>query len=56
LREALYLLGTVVEGSSALFSTRTGDAALYRAFRRDALLLVKPLIEQRLAEARAGSA
>lgn len=56
LREALYLLGTVVEGSSALFSARTGDAALYRAFRRDALLLVKPLIEQRLAEARAGPA
>lgn len=56
LREALYLLGTVVEGSSALFSARGAEPDLYRAFRRDALALLRPLLADRLASARAAAA
>jgi len=52
LRDALYFLGTIVEGSSALFAAQTRDPAIYAAFRRDALAVVRPLIEQRLAQAR----
>lgn len=52
LREALYFLGTVVEGSSALFAAQTRDPSIYRAFRRDTLAFLKPLIEMRLAGAR----
>lgn len=53
LREALYFLGTVVEGSSALFASGRRKPEVYQAFRRDALAVLKPLLEQRLADARA---
>lgn len=52
LRESLYLLGTVVEGSSALFSTRDHQGSLYRAFRRDAMEVLVPLLQSRLDYAR----
>ncbi|AMK26295.1 hypothetical protein V475_21180 [Sphingobium baderi LL03] len=55
LRNALYLLGTVVEGSSALFAAGTRNPAVYQAFRSDALLLLKPLLEHRLEEARSAT-
>ena len=49
LREALYLLGTVIEGSSAVFGSRDRRRAPWRAVRRDAIEMLVPLIEDRLA-------
>ena len=48
LREALYLLGTIVEGSSCLFASRDRDCAAYRGFRRDAMAVMLPLLDARL--------
>ena len=51
LREALYVLGTVVEGTSALFANRDRTRPPWRAFRRDAIAVLVPYLEARLAEA-----
>ena len=56
LREALYLLGTVIEGSSALFSSRPARGGPWKAVRRDAIALLVPFIEGRLAECIAAGA
>jgi AcrR family transcriptional regulator len=54
LREALYLLGTVIEGSSAIFWTRDRSGAAFRGTIRDlAIDTLTGLIEARLGEARA---
>lgn len=55
LRSAFYLLGTIVEGSSALFASRDREAGAYAEFRRDVLRVMVPLLEQRLADARCGT-
>lgn len=53
LRRALYLLGTVIEGSSAIFWTRDPSGAAFRKEVRDlAIETLAGLIEKRLDEAR----
>jgi AcrR family transcriptional regulator len=52
LRDALFLLGTVVEGTSCIFSTRDRANGTYEGFRREAAAALIPLLDQRLAEAR----
>lgn len=52
LREALYVLGAVIEGSSAIFANRDRTRGPYRAFRREAVDLLVPYLERRVAEAR----
>ncbi len=54
LREALYVLGTVIEGSSAIFGNRDRSGPLWDGVRRSAIDVLVPLIETRLAEARPG--
>ncbi len=51
LRHALYVLGTVVEGSSSIFGNRP-RGVLWQDVRREAVETLVPLIEMRLAEAR----
>ena len=53
LREALYVLGTVVEGTSSIFGNRDRSGTLSRGVRLSAADLLVPFIEVRLAEARA---
>lgn len=56
LRDALYLLGTVIEGSSAIFWTRDSSGAAFAATARGvAIETLTGIIEARLAEARAAS-
>ena len=55
LRHALYVLGTVVEGSSSIFGNRP-RGVLWRDVRREALEMLVPLIEMRVVEARSASA
>ncbi len=50
LRESLYVLGTVVEGTSALFANRDRTRPPWRAFRREAIEVLVPYLEHRLAE------
>lgn len=50
LRESLYVLGTVVEGTSAIFANRDRSRSPWRAVRREAIDLLVPYLEQRLAE------
>lgn len=50
LRESLYVLGTVVEGTSAIFANRDRGRPPWRAVRREAIDLLVPYLEQRLAE------
>lgn len=50
LRESLYVLGTVVEGTSALFANRDRARPPWRAFRREAIELLVPYLEQRVAD------
>lgn len=52
LRDALYLLGTVIEGSSAIFSSRPRDTDIYRGFRREAFEMLVGTLESRLEAAR----
>jgi AcrR family transcriptional regulator len=54
LRDSLYVLGTVLEGSSSIFYNRSRDDGLYQGFRREAVEMLVPYIEQRLAEAKGG--
>jgi AcrR family transcriptional regulator len=51
LRESLYVLGTVVEGTSALFANRDRTRPPWRAFRREAVAVLVPYLEARLVEA-----
>jgi AcrR family transcriptional regulator len=51
LRDSLYVLGTVVEGTSALFANRDRTRPPWRAFRREAIEVLVPYLEARLAEA-----
>ncbi len=53
LRSALYLLGTVLEGSSAIFSSRRRDTDIYRGFRGEAFNTLVGVLEDRLNKARA---
>lgn len=56
LRDALYLLGTVLEGSSSIFYTRDRSGQAFRASARDvAIDTITQLLEARLAEARSGT-
>lgn len=52
LRDGLYLLGTVIEGSSAIFSARPTDTDIYRGFRREALHMLVGVLDARLRAAR----
>lgn len=52
LRDSLYLLGTIIEGSSAIFSARPTDTEIYGGFRREALALLTDTLGARLATAR----
>jgi AcrR family transcriptional regulator len=52
LRNALFLLGTVIEGNSCIFSNRDRTTGVYDGFRRQAIEVLVPLLEQRLAEAK----
>lgn len=56
LREALYVLGTVVEGTSSIFGNRAHGGPLWRGVRRSAIDLLVPFVEARFAEARAALA
>lgn len=56
LRELLYVLGMVVEGTSSIFSNRERGGPLWRGVRRSAIDLLVPFVETRLAEARAALA
>jgi AcrR family transcriptional regulator len=51
LREALYVLGTVVEGTSSIFGNRDRSDPLWRNVRATAIDLLVPFIEARLADA-----
>ena len=53
LRHALFLLGTVIEGNSCIFSNRDRATGLYDGYRREAIEALVPLLERRLAEAKA---
>lgn len=52
LRDALYLLGTVLEGSSAIFSSRNRNTDIYRGFRGEAFEMLIGILESRLEKAR----
>lgn len=52
-RYALYMLGTVIKGTSCIFSNRDRTAGPYEGFRREAAETLIPLLERRLAEAKA---
>lgn len=55
LRDALYLLGTILEGSSCIFWTRDHSGKAFRESVRDlAVETIADLVERRLAEARKG--
>lgn len=56
LRHALYMLGTVIEGMSCIFSNRDRTAEPYEGVRRQAAEILIPLLERRLAEAKAAKA
>lgn len=51
-REALFLLSTVMEGTTCIFFNRDRTDGLYDGFRRETIEALVPLLEQRLAEAR----
>jgi AcrR family transcriptional regulator len=57
LREGLFLLGTVIEGTSCIFFNRDRTLPPYDGWRLSAIDALVPLLEARLAEAkrRAGS-
>jgi AcrR family transcriptional regulator len=53
LRHALFLLGTVIEGNSCIFFNRDRTTGVYEGFRHQAAEALIPLLEKRLAEAKA---
>lgn len=52
LRDGLYVLGTVIEGASCIFSNRDRTTGIYEGFRYEAIEALVPMLERRLAEAR----
>jgi AcrR family transcriptional regulator len=50
LRDSLYVLGTVLEGSSSIFYNRNRDDEIFHGYRREAVEMLVPYLEQRLAE------
>jgi AcrR family transcriptional regulator len=52
LRDSLYVLGTVLEGSSSIFYNRNRDDLIYKGYRREAIEMLVPYLEQRLEEAK----
>lgn len=56
LREALYVLGTVIEGFSAIFGNRQRRGAPWVGTRQAAIELLVPWLEARLAAARRAAA
>lgn len=56
LRDTLFFLGTVVEGSSCIFANRDRATGPYAGVRQRVIAEFVPLIEQHLAEARAAAA
>ena len=56
LRHALFLLGTVIEGNSCIFSNRDRTTGLYDGYRSEAIEALVPLLERRLAEAKQAGA
>lgn len=53
LRDSLYVLGTVLEGTSSVFYSRDRKDAAFAGHRREAIEMLVPYLEQRLAEAKA---
>jgi AcrR family transcriptional regulator len=53
LRDSLFVLGTVIEGTSCIFSNRDRGNGIYAGFRHQAIEMLVPLLEQKLAEAKA---
>ncbi|MCC7252102.1 TetR/AcrR family transcriptional regulator [Hyphomicrobium sp.] len=51
-REALYLLSTVMEGTTCIFFNRDRTDGLFDGFRRETVEALVPLLEERLAEAK----
>lgn len=51
LRESLYVLGAMIEGTSAIFASRDRGRPPWRAFRREAIDLLVPYLEARLEDA-----
>jgi AcrR family transcriptional regulator len=56
LRESLYVLGAMIEGTSALFASRDRSRPPWRAFRREAIDVLVPYLEVRLDAARGAEA
>jgi AcrR family transcriptional regulator len=52
LRDTLYVLGTVLEGSSSIFYNRPRGSEIFAGFRREAIEILVSVLEQRLAEAK----
>jgi len=55
LRDTLYVLGTVLEGNSSIFFNRDREAGVYKGVRAEAIEILVPVLEQRLAEAKRGA-
>jgi AcrR family transcriptional regulator len=55
LREGLFLLGTVIEGTSCIFFNRDRTLPPYDGWRLTAIDALVPLLEARLAEAKRGA-
>jgi AcrR family transcriptional regulator len=55
LREGLFLLGTVIEGTSCIFFNRDRTLPPYDGWRRTAIDALVPLLEARLAAAKRGA-
>jgi AcrR family transcriptional regulator len=52
LRDSLYVLGTVLEGSSSIFYNRSREDQVFGGYRREAVEMLVPYLEQRLADAK----
>jgi AcrR family transcriptional regulator len=55
-REALFLLSAVTEGTTCIFFNRDRAEGDYGGFRREAVEALVPMLEERLAEAKAAAA
>lgn len=52
LRDSLFVLGTVLEGSSSIFFNRDRSDDVYKGYRREAIEMLVPYLEHRLAQAK----
>jgi AcrR family transcriptional regulator len=52
LRDSLYVLGTVLEGTSSIFYNRSRDDEILVGSQREAIAMLVPYLEQRLADAK----